>query len=72
MQADADSMRSLLSTPGYELSFSLLNPQPEVLNAEWDIAQAVKGITYSHSSVLFRTNNYSKDIYTWAQFHGVA
>ncbi|XP_033627914.1 GPI transamidase component PIG-S-like [Asterias rubens] len=41
-QADADSMRSLLSTPGYELSFSLLNPQPEVLNAEWDIAQAVK------------------------------
>ncbi len=36
-------MRSLLSAPGYELSFSLLNPQPEVLNAEWDIAQAVKG-----------------------------
>ncbi|XP_038059232.1 GPI transamidase component PIG-S-like isoform X2 [Patiria miniata] len=41
-KADADSMRSLLSTPGYELSFSLLNPQPDTYNAQWNIQEAVQ------------------------------
>ncbi|XP_077996090.1 GPI-anchor transamidase component PIGS-like [Glandiceps talaboti] len=40
--ADVESMRSLRSTPGYELTFTLLNPNPELVIASWDIADGIK------------------------------
>ncbi|XP_072044480.1 GPI transamidase component PIG-S-like [Amphiura filiformis] len=41
-QADAGTMRAVRSTPGYGISFSLLNPQPDVLDVKWDIRQAIQ------------------------------
>ena len=35
-------MTPLRSSPGYELTFTLLNPQPDVINAAWDIEQAIE------------------------------
>lgn len=39
--ADKDSMRSLGSSPGYEVTFTLINPQPDVLSVTWDVQSAV-------------------------------
>jgi phosphatidylinositol glycan class S len=41
MKADKASMRALRSTPGYDITFTLLNPQPDLLRATWDVATAV-------------------------------
>jgi phosphatidylinositol glycan class S len=41
MKADKDSMRALQSSPGYDVTFTLQNPQPEVLRATWDVGAAV-------------------------------
>lgn len=41
MLADKDSMRSLGSSPGYEVTFTLINPQPDVLSVVWDVQSAV-------------------------------
>nr|XP_006825320.1 PREDICTED: GPI transamidase component PIG-S-like [Saccoglossus kowalevskii] len=41
-EADVESMRSVRSTPGYELTFSLLNPSPDVIIAKWDIAEGIR------------------------------
>ncbi|KPP64882.1 GPI transamidase component PIG-S-like, partial [Scleropages formosus] len=37
----ADSMRSFKSSPGYEITFSLLNPDPQSHNLHWDIEGAI-------------------------------
>jgi len=40
-QADKDSMRSLVSSPGYEVTFTLINPQPDVISVTWDVQAAI-------------------------------
>jgi len=40
-QADKDSMRSLGSSAGYEVTFTLINPQPDYLSVSWDVQSAV-------------------------------
>ena len=37
LQADKDSMRAVRSHSSYQLTFTLLNPQPDILNVTWDI-----------------------------------
>ncbi|KAL4608432.1 GPI transamidase component PIG-S [Arapaima gigas] len=37
----ADSMRSFKSSPGYEITFSLLNPDPKSHSLHWDIEGAI-------------------------------
>jgi len=46
-QADKDSMRSLGSSPGYEVTFTLINPQPDVLSVTWDVQSAVDSMYMS-------------------------
>jgi hypothetical protein len=36
-------MRSLNYHQGYDLLFTLVNPQPDVLDVDWSIQEAVKG-----------------------------
>lgn len=38
----ADSMRAIKSSPGYEITFSLLNPDPKSHSLHWDIEGAVQ------------------------------
>ncbi|XP_023646754.1 GPI transamidase component PIG-S isoform X2 [Paramormyrops kingsleyae] len=38
----ADSMRAFKSSPGYEITFSLLNPDPQSHSLHWDIEGAVQ------------------------------
>ncbi|CAG00518.1 unnamed protein product, partial [Tetraodon nigroviridis] len=38
----ADSMRAFKSSPGYEITFSLLNPDPKSHRLHWDIEDGVK------------------------------
>jgi len=40
LQADKDSMRSFGSSPRYEVTFTLINPQPDVLSVTWDVQSA--------------------------------
>ncbi|CAH1785714.1 unnamed protein product [Owenia fusiformis] len=40
-KATKESMRAVHTTPEYELTFSLLNPQPDMLAVAWPIAAAV-------------------------------
>ena len=35
-------MRAVRSHPGYELTFTLLNPQPDILDVQWDIEEGIK------------------------------
>ena len=42
-QADKASMRSLRSHAGYDVTFTLLNPQPDILRVKWAIKDAVNG-----------------------------
>ncbi|KAK2150739.1 hypothetical protein LSH36_391g00004 [Paralvinella palmiformis] len=41
-KADKESMRSLGSHPGYDVTFTLLNPEPQVLSVDWDIKSAIQ------------------------------
>jgi len=34
-------MRSFGSSPGYEVTFTLINPQPDVVSVTWDVQSAV-------------------------------
>lgn len=34
-------MRSVRYQPGYEATFTLLNPQPDILRVTWDIRGAI-------------------------------
>jgi len=47
-QADKDSMRSLESSPGYEVTFTLINPQPDLLSVTWDVQSAVNSTRTCH------------------------
>ena len=38
-------MRSLSYHQGYDLLFTLVNPQPDILNVDWSIQEAVEGET---------------------------
>ncbi|KAI0230825.1 GPI transamidase component PIG-S [Lamellibrachia satsuma] len=40
-QPDKESMRALRSHPGYDVTFSLMNPQPDLLQVQWHIKEAV-------------------------------
>jgi len=51
-QADKESMRSLGSHPGYDVTFTLLNPEPQVLSVDWDIKSAIQG-TYVITQPLY-------------------
>ena len=37
-------MRSFRYNPGFEVTFTLLNPQPDILDVKWDIQDATTGI----------------------------
>ena len=51
-QADKESMRAVRYQPGYEATFSLLNPQPDILKVTWDIKGAIasKNIHFNNVS----------------------
>jgi len=36
-------MRAFRSHPGYDVTFTLMNPQPDLLQVEWHIQDAVDG-----------------------------
>lgn len=36
-------MRSLKYNPGYDITFTLVSPQPDIVDAQWDIEGGVKG-----------------------------
>jgi hypothetical protein len=36
-------MRWFRSSTGYDVTFTLINPQPDALDVQWDIQTAVKG-----------------------------
>ncbi|KAK2187452.1 hypothetical protein NP493_165g06010 [Ridgeia piscesae] len=40
-QPDKESMRAFRSHPGYDVTFTLMNPQPDLLQVEWHIQDAV-------------------------------
>ncbi|XP_033756605.1 GPI transamidase component PIG-S-like [Pecten maximus] len=42
LKPEKSSMRSVRSNPGYDVAFTLVNPQPDILDVQWDIEQAVK------------------------------
>lgn len=42
LKPEKSSMRSVRSNPGYDVTFTLVNPQPDILDVQWDIEQAVK------------------------------
>lgn len=39
---DKDSMRWFRSNPGYDVTFTLINPQPDVLDVQWDIQRGAQ------------------------------
>ena len=55
LQPDKDSMRWFRSNPGYDVTFTLVNPQPDVVDVQWDIQAGVQG-RRPHS-------------YTWMRLH---
>ena len=36
-------MRAFRYNPGYEVTFTLLNPQPDMIDARWDIERVTHG-----------------------------
>ena len=42
-QPDKEMLRSVRSHPGYDVTITLVNPQPDVIDAQWDIRGAVDG-----------------------------
>ncbi|KAL5477042.1 hypothetical protein EMCRGX_G023784 [Ephydatia muelleri] len=42
-KVDADSMRQMKASQGYQISFTLVNPNPAELEASWDIEAATDG-----------------------------
>ncbi|XP_062591394.1 GPI transamidase component PIG-S-like [Saccostrea cucullata] len=41
LKLDKESMRSLHYHQGYDLLFTLVNPQPDILNVDWSIKEAI-------------------------------
>ncbi|KAK3602026.1 hypothetical protein CHS0354_013067, partial [Potamilus streckersoni] len=42
LQPDKERMRTVRSHPGYDITFTLVNPQPDIIDAQWDIQHAVR------------------------------
>ncbi|RXM94454.1 GPI transamidase component PIG-S [Acipenser ruthenus] len=57
----ADSMRTFKSSPGYEITFSLLNPDPKSHDVRWDIEGAVESYIQPLLSKLSGVANFSVD-----------
>ncbi|XP_055035478.2 GPI transamidase component PIG-S [Misgurnus anguillicaudatus] len=57
----ADSMRAIKSSPGYEITFSLLNPDPKSHNLHWDIEGAVYSYIQPLLNKLAPIANFSVD-----------
>nr|XP_055035478.1 GPI transamidase component PIG-S [Misgurnus anguillicaudatus] len=57
----ADSMRAIKSSPGYEITFSLLNPDPKSHNLYWDIEGAVYSYIQPLLNKLAPIANFSVD-----------
>lgn len=58
-RSKADSMRAFKSSPGYELTFSLLNPDPKSHRLHWDIEGAVQTYIQPMLSKLAPVANFS-------------
>uniref|UniRef100_A0A8C2GL48 Phosphatidylinositol glycan anchor biosynthesis, class S n=1 Tax=Cyprinus carpio TaxID=7962 RepID=A0A8C2GL48_CYPCA len=57
----ADSMRAIKSSPGYEITFSLLNPDPKSHSLHWDIEGAVQSYIQPLLNKLAPIANFSVD-----------
>ncbi|XP_051956564.1 GPI transamidase component PIG-S [Xyrauchen texanus] len=57
----ADNMRSIKSSPGYEITFSLLNPDPKSHNLHWEIEGALHGYIQPLLNKLSPIANFSVD-----------
>ncbi|XP_053702741.1 GPI transamidase component PIG-S isoform X3 [Synchiropus splendidus] len=60
-RSKADSMRAFKSSPGYEITFSLLNPDPKSHRLHWDIEGAVQSYIQPMLSKLSPVANFSID-----------
>ncbi|XP_061596593.1 GPI transamidase component PIG-S-like [Cololabis saira] len=60
----ADSMRAFKSSPGYEITFSLLNPDPKSHRLHWDIEGAVQTFIQPLLKKLSPVSNFSIDSQT--------
>ncbi|XP_041865143.1 GPI transamidase component PIG-S [Melanotaenia boesemani] len=60
----ADSMRAFKSSPGYEITFSLLNPDPKSHRLHWDIEGAVQTYIQPLLTKLSPVANFSIDSQT--------
>uniref|UniRef100_G3QBK8 Phosphatidylinositol glycan anchor biosynthesis, class S n=1 Tax=Gasterosteus aculeatus aculeatus TaxID=481459 RepID=G3QBK8_GASAC len=60
----ADSMRTFKSSPGYEITFSLLNPDPKSHRLHWDIEGAVQTYIQPLLTKLASVANFSIDSQT--------
>ncbi|KAF1378568.1 hypothetical protein PFLUV_G00191900 [Perca fluviatilis] len=60
----ADSMRAFKSSPGYEITFSLLNPDPKSHRLNWDIEGAVQTYIQPLLTKLAPVANFSLDSQT--------
>ncbi|XP_052443698.1 GPI transamidase component PIG-S [Carassius gibelio] len=56
-----DSMRAIKSSPGYEITFSLLNPDPKSHSLHWDIEGAVQSYIQPLLNKLAPIANFSVD-----------
>lgn len=43
LQPDKDTMRSFRYHAGYDLTFTLMVPEPEQMNVDWTIEQGIEG-----------------------------
>ncbi|XP_061103660.1 GPI transamidase component PIG-S isoform X1 [Conger conger] len=57
----ADSMRAFKASPGYEITFSLLNPDPKSHRLQWDIEGAVRSYIQPLLDKLAPVANFSVD-----------
>lgn len=44
LQPDKDSMRWVRAYSGYDVTFTLVNPQPDFVDADWNIQEALYGM----------------------------
>ncbi|KAL2089796.1 hypothetical protein ACEWY4_014484 [Coilia grayii] len=56
-----DSMRAFKSSPGYEITFSLLNPSPQSHKVQWDIEGAVQQYIQPLLDKMAAVSNFSVD-----------
>lgn len=56
-----DSMRAFKSSPGYEITFSLLNPSPQSHKVQWDIEGAVQQYIQPLLDKMAPVSNFSVD-----------